>query len=165
MKFFATISFLIFSTTVFSQNKTFRGTILLTDSFSVQNGKVVFPIQSDTLIIDETGVAKINLTEPSNRVFYFLWAGWKSKLFRYETDNCDSAIVEVKIPEKIYYEEFHQKKACPICNDGKYLIPVVYGMPTKKMMRQADKLKIYLAGCIRPGYDIQFYCKKHQFDF
>lgn len=59
----------------FSQNTIFKGRILLEDSFSVDDGFVVFPLRGDTLNIGKSGIASIDLSWIENRVFFFQMDG------------------------------------------------------------------------------------------
>ena len=53
---------------------------------------------------------------------------------------------------------------CPL-NHTDNIIPIVYGFPGKKMMRRADKGKIWLAGCVITYCDPKWYCKTHKVEF
>jgi hypothetical protein len=52
----------------------------------------------------------------------------------------------------------------PRCIDGHMdkIIPTVYGLPSKKTMKRADKGKVHLAGCNLTGCDSQFWCTIHK---
>jgi hypothetical protein len=55
----------------------------------------------------------------------------------------------------------------PLCEDGHIdqIIPIVYGLPTKKTMRRAEKGLLHLAGCLMTDCDPQYYCKIHKREF
>jgi hypothetical protein len=43
-----------------------------------------------------------------------------------------------------------------------HIIPMVYGLPGKKLMRQAKKEEVHLAGCQLTGCDPKYYCLVHK---
>ncbi|WP_181309092.1 carboxypeptidase-like regulatory domain-containing protein [Rufibacter sp. XAAS-G3-1] len=44
------------------------------------------------------------------------------------------------------------------------IIPIVYGLPTKRTMNRAEKGLVRLAGCIISECDPQYYCKIHKLE-
>ena len=59
----------------------------------------------------------------------------------------------------------NSEKNCPIGNHSESVIPIVYGLPNQKGLRQEKKGKVYLAGCIAYECDPRWYCKIHQKSF
>lgn len=55
------------------------------------------------------------------------------------------------------------KKVCPHGHSDK-IIPIVYGLPSYKTMRKADKGKVKLGGC-DPSFCERWHCKIHDIDF
>lgn len=53
-------------------------------------------------------------------------------------------------------------KRCPVDSKTDGIIPIVYGLPGKKLLRKADRGKVWLAGCELTGCDPTWYCKRHQ---
>jgi hypothetical protein len=45
------------------------------------------------------------------------------------------------------------------------IIPMVYGLPSKRMMKKARKGKIHLSGCNVTSCDPKFYCVIHKTEF
>ncbi len=56
------------------------------------------------------------------------------------------------------------KKICPRGHTDN-LIPIVYGLPGKKLMTKSEKGKVRLGGCIVTDCDPAWYCKKHEIEF
>jgi len=56
------------------------------------------------------------------------------------------------------------KKICPIGHTDE-IIPILYGLPSEKAIKKADKGKIYLGGCIITECSPSWYCKKHKLTF
>lgn len=54
-------------------------------------------------------------------------------------------------------------KICPKNHSDK-IIPIVYGLPSKKMQTKSKKGKIKLGGC-DPSYCEKWYCKTHDLNF
>jgi hypothetical protein len=156
---------IVFFNSLSGQNTFFKGTIVVNDSFGVRGGFVVFPLIKDTLGIDETGIAKIDLSNSSRRIFYFSWTGWKSKVFRFDKKYIDSNLTDVKLPDTSYYKDFRDKKICPVCLHSNEIIPIVYGLPSKKMIRESRRGKYQLGGCIIMETNPQLFCRKDNFEF
>ena len=45
------------------------------------------------------------------------------------------------------------------------VIPIVYGLPGKRMMKKAKRGKVHLSGCNVTACDPKFYCVTHQLEF
>ncbi len=54
---------------------------------------------------------------------------------------------------------------CPVDGHFDSIIPIVYGMPSPKLMKQAEKGKVKLGGCVIYNEMPKWYCKKHEVDF
>lgn len=55
--------------------------------------------------------------------------------------------------------------ACPICEKSDMVIPIIYGLPGSKLIRQADRGKVRLGGCILTACDPNSYCKRDNTEF
>lgn len=54
---------------------------------------------------------------------------------------------------------------CPICKSNKDVLKIIYGLPNKKLMKQAEKDIVHLGGCVvNPCYP-KYYCKKDKLEF
>ena len=149
----------------FSQNKVFKGRILLKDSFSVNDGVVVFPLNSDTVFIGKSGVVDIDLSKIENRVFFFQWMDLKSKVFRFSTANVQTKIFDVDVPDQKFYINYQTQYLCPICSSSKAIVPIIYGFPSEKDFHDAEEGKIKLGGCDIYTHQPKFHCKGDNFSF
>lgn len=165
MKTLLTITILFIWKFVSGQSDTFRAQIFVDDSLLVSGGLVVFPLTKDTLKINQSDTAIINLNESKARVFYFLWSGWKSKIFRLASNITSNGIKKVNVPDTTFYKQFEEDYVCPICLKSKYLIPIIYGVPLLKQMKKADRGKIRLGGCIITEFNPKYYCRLDDFEF
>lgn len=165
MKTLSTILFIFTWTFSNAQTDKFKAQLFVEDSSKVSGGVVVFPLIRDTSQIDNSDIAIIDLSKPENRVFYFLWSGWKSKVFRFDTNQTSFEVKKIIVPDTLFYRQFEEKHICPICLKSKTLIPITYGMPTKKMTIQAKKGKFRLGGCIISVDNPQLYCREDDFEF
>ena len=59
----------------------------------------------------------------------------------------------------------NSEKICPVGNHSNSVIPIVYGLPNQKGLRQEKKGKILLAGCEFYECDPKWYCKIHEQKF
>jgi len=57
------------------------------------------------------------------------------------------------------------EKICPIGNHSKNVIPILYGLPNQKGLRQAKKGKVHLGGCLWDECAPKWYCRKHKKSF
>lgn len=147
------------------QNDVFRTKVVIPELGVVGGGVVIFPQKKDTVQMSEDGIVTVNLAAKENRLFYILWSGWKTQIFRYETGQCDSSLFTAIVPDTSFYQKFYAAKQCPICLRSKYVLPITYYLPTKKMFRKASRGKMYLGGCMVYDYSPHFYCKKDEFEF
>jgi len=165
MRTLLTILLFIISTTCFSQGDKFKAQLYIQDTIGVAGGAVIFPLTSDTINIKYSDtVTIIDLNNLNHRLFYFMWSGLVSKVFRFDTNNTSSNIQKVNLPDTIFFKHFEEERVCPICLKSKYLIPISYGLPLPKQFKLADKGKLRLGGCV---YEIEkkYYCKKDDFEF
>jgi hypothetical protein len=53
------------------------------------------------------------------------------------------------------------------CTEGHtdYIVPIVYGMPGRKLLKEAKAKKLYLGGCETTGCDPKYYCLVHEKEF
>lgn len=54
---------------------------------------------------------------------------------------------------------------CPICKQTDEVIPIEYGEPTNKRLKQAMKGKVMLGGCMISPCNPHWYCKKDNVSF
>jgi hypothetical protein len=164
VKSLITIFTLLTCIPAYSQNR-FKAQLYVENSLPVSGGLIIFPLTGDTVDIPTSdNIAIVDLNFPERRLFYFSWLDLTSKVFRFDTNVVDDNIQKVNLTDTIFYRQFQAKHICPICLHSKYLIPVVYGMPSKKQFMLAQKGKIQLGGC---NYNIgkKYYCKKDAFEF
>ena len=165
MKTLFTITLFLIQTLSHAQNNEFKGHLYIEDSLLVSGGIIIFPLTKDTLQIENSDTAIIDLNNSKHRVFYFLWSGWKSKIFRFDSNQSPLNIQKINVPDYQFYKKFEEKKVCPICLKSEFLIPLIYGMPTKKMMKEAKRGKFAIAGCIIHENSPKYYCKLDHFEF
>jgi len=56
------------------------------------------------------------------------------------------------------------KPLCPYSHSDS-IVNIMYGFPSKRMMTESKKGRIYLGGCIVTGCDPKYYCIKHKLQF
>ncbi|HLN94640.1 MAG TPA: carboxypeptidase regulatory-like domain-containing protein [Flavobacterium sp.] len=78
-------------------------------------------------------------------------------------------LIPVEVKEDVQIVDTHYPDPCVdrhgVCpyNHTDEIIPIVYGFPSKKMMRQHKRGKIGLGGCL--GGCAKWFCKKHNVSF
>jgi len=158
------ILFLLFSISLFSQTSELVGNVKYTEDNSpmaglniemIKNGKtirlVTVDVNGDFYIKDiEIGLYDLQMT----------FLGMRNKIIP------DIEIIEGKNNLNLSYPDpcIDSKKLCPK-NHSDNLVPIVYGLPGKKLMRQHKRGKVKLGGCILLGCDPKWYCQKHNLEF
>lgn len=149
----------------FSQNTQFKGYMSYPDGAQMGYGYVIFPLSKDTTYIDSTGSININLANPKHRTFYISNGDLKGRVFRFANSFVADTLHRVVIPDNSYYAYYHKIKTCPICGVKKNVLPILYGLPSEKMFKQAEAGRILLGGCIVYDNQPEYYCKKDDFSF
>jgi hypothetical protein len=165
MKTLIIILLFITPTACYSQSDKFKAQLYIQDTIAVGGGALIFPLTSDTVNIKYSDtVTVIDLNNSNHRLFYFMWSGWVSKVFRFDNNITSSIVQKVNLPDTIFYKHFEEERICPICLKSKYLIPISYGLPLPKQFKLADKGKLRLGGCVYE-FEKKYYCKKDDFEF
>jgi len=161
---YSLIFFMVFpAISVYSQSQTFKAVLLIKDGSIINAGSIVFPPKRDTVYLTDTAV--IDLTIRQNRIFYFDWGGWKSKVFRFDSDCADDSVHKVSLQDTIFYKHHQQIHLCPVCLKSNSLIPIVYGFSSSEMVRQARHNIIRLGGCLVWEIMPLLYCRKDDLEF
>lgn len=62
--------------------------------------------------------------------------------------------------------EYNQSdKTCPICKKKNQVIPIIYGLPNKRLLNASKKEKVRLGGCTITACDPKWYCKRDEKEF
>ena len=165
MKIIITIIAVFYWTFTHSQSNIFKAQIFAEDSSLLVGGAIIFPLTKDTLAIGSSNTAVIKLNNLNNRIFYFVWFGLKSKVFRFTNNETSSDTQKIYVPDTLFYQEFEKKLTCPICLKSKQVIPITYGKPSLKTIQEANLGKCRLGGCIVGWYSPRYYCKLDDFEF
>ncbi|WP_051947404.1 carboxypeptidase-like regulatory domain-containing protein [Muricauda sp. MAR_2010_75] len=72
--------------------------------------------------------------------------------------------IDLGLPSGPCYQ-FTDSNKCPIDGSSKNVIPIIYGLPGKKLMRKMKKGKIKLGGCEVTGCEPNWFCVRHQKEF
>ncbi len=124
----------------------------------VQGSKIV-----SEAVSDDVGKFKITNLEPGVYDLKLSYIGY----------NDHTAVGIVLEPNElleriIYYPcpigKSESDKVCPYGHRSN-IIPIKYGLPSLRMMRRAERGRIYLGGCIITECDPKWYCKKHKISF
>jgi len=66
--------------------------------------------------------------------------------------------------EKFCKYRVNKSKVCSICKSDKNVVPIFYGLTTKKFMKK-NKKKYHFAGCEISSCDPKWYCKTDKTEF
>lgn len=119
---------------------------------------------NDMTVSDTNGFFKVNNLETGKYSFGV-------KLIGYKDTTISNVVVEPDLnPElNIFLSEckYHilgHPKTCPICGKTDNVVPILYGVATKKMIKK-EKKGLALLGGDRTGCDPLYYCKKDKIKF
>jgi hypothetical protein len=77
-----------------------------------------------------------------------------------------STILTINYPNKIcQYDLARNIKICPITTHRDKIIPISYGLPTRRIFRIAKRNRVYLGGCVITDCDPTWYCERHELTF
>lgn len=136
-----------------------------TDGSSMSYGWLVFPLLKDKVMIDSTGQFQVDISDAKHRVFYLSNGDVNGKIFRVDSTWDLGKTYQTIIPDIPFYAHFRKSHVCPICLKSKNIIPVVYGLPGKSLLKKAEKGLVMLMGCIVPQNQDEYYCKTDDFYF
>lgn len=153
----------IASTSAFSQNPDVRGTIIFSEE------RLPFPGVTVELFKNDEVFAKTQTDFDGKYYFKNVPAGTYN--LRLTNSGVRDKVIRDFIVNKeennsnILYPDpcVETKKICPK-NHSNNIIPIVYGFPSKKTMKKAEKGKIKLGGC-DPSFCEKWYCKIHDISF
>jgi len=89
--------------------------------------------------------------------------GYRSKVIEgLAVTQATSTDLTLAFPGPCMYQ--YQAGALPACVGGHtdQLIPIIYGLPGKRLLAQAKQGKVYLAGCQMTDCDSKYYCPRHK---
>jgi hypothetical protein len=116
-----------------------------------------------TTFSDTTGNFELLNIPQGNYILCFSFVGYQEyKLADINIYSDSTTIVEIYYPcptgSKI------SEKKCPLGHTND-IIPIVYGLPSEKGIKKAEKGKIELGGCSVTECDPKWYCKIHKIKF
>jgi hypothetical protein len=158
--------FLIISFQLFSQTGSIEGKVIFKLDSSVLPGAIV--IINGTRIGSQTDIdGNFNLSKLQTGKYDLIF-----EYLGYGKDTIQDVIVKDNRVTNITLElpagECFQKtnsKICPIDGKSINVIPILYGLPDRKMMRRMKKGKIKLGGCEVNGCEPNWFCKEHNKEF
>ncbi len=74
-------------------------------------------------------------------------------------------VTELKIKYPPFCKYDKRNKTCPICKKTDEVIPIIYGYPSKKLLKEARKGKVKLGGCLVSACHPHWYCKRDKKEF
>ncbi|GAA4425338.1 hypothetical protein GCM10023188_06170 [Pontibacter saemangeumensis] len=166
MKTFIVLILSLLSLSGYCQNGQVTGQIALQDSLmEYKYLRVLLQKGESTVngaVPDNSGHFVINDIPEGNYTLFIRQLGFRDAI----TDSVvvsDGETTTLNLPYpppcRFTYEKGQKPKCIGGHSDG--IIPIVYGLPTKKTMKKAEKGLVHLAGCIVTDCDPQYYCKIH----
>ena len=150
----------------FSQNQ-LSGRIFLTDTDYDYHYITVLLKKKDSILtgsqIDSLGNYKLVKKIPSgNYKVVINHLGEKDMIIENIIVDEKDLVIDIKYPGPCTYFKNKPRKCVGSHTDN--IIPIVYGLPSKIMIKKAKKGKIHLGGCEVSKCDPYFFCKTHNIE-
>lgn len=125
------------------------------------------PTNNDTINTDKKGFFSFEKKDNNHKIFYaYINNDSISRVVNIDSVLSSNKNIVLQVPDDNFYAHYRKDKICPICKNGKSLVPIIYGMPRKEDFEMQKRGEVVLAGCvIMSDNPPQFHCKKHNFDF
>jgi hypothetical protein len=152
-------------TVLLGQTAMFRGQILdSTDNGYVQGAKIKF-IKNDTTVFSYglIGQFKVILKKSLTDSDVVSHPTLGSTTFAFSLSDKQVKDTSIHLPKSC--KTVTHTDTCPKCKSNKDVIKIIYGMPNKKLMKQADKGLVRLGGCVVNDCFPKYYCKRDDFEF
>ncbi len=115
---------------------------------------------------DEQGKFWIDNVLPGTYDLRLEFPGLKDLVVRnIQVDSGQVRFVELSYPEPCPNVRDIHNKQCPTCHEKNKVVPIVYGLPSEKLAKQAQKGKVFLGGCVIFDCSPQWYCKRDKLEF
>lgn len=75
------------------------------------------------------------------------------------------SIIDLNIEYPPLCKYNYSKDICPVCHKKDKTIPIIYGLPGKKLMKMSNKGKAILGGCVMTSCDPFWYCKRDKIHY
>jgi len=168
MKTVITILFICFNFSLFCQTGKVKIDIIITDTvkpyfLGIYARKEKTPTSIIHILTSGSYFMK-DLTEGHYNFEFFSFESSSRRLYIDSVKVLNDSITNLKViypgPCRfVYGEDF--KPVCPYNHSNK-IVKIVYGYPSKKMMKKAKKGRIHLGGCLHYYCDPKYYCIIHK---
>lgn len=164
--FFICVSILMHAVYGFSQTGELKG--LLFDQTTKEGFAAVatvwFPGLKKGTLSDNKGSFFIEEVPTGTHQLKIECIGYRDTVMQVEIQPCRTTALIVNFPIGCHFRS-HKGNKCPYCHKSDKAIPIVYGLPSKRMMMLAEKNKMKLAGCQITGCDPKWYCTRDEKEF
>jgi len=115
------------------------------------------------IVSDSIGKFQINNIPKGNYDLTFRLIGYNSYTLTDVNISSDSiTTLDIRFP--CPFGLVKSKKECPFGHKDN-IVKIIYGLPSLKTLKKAEKGKIELGGCVVTGCDPKWYCKIHKISF
>ena len=139
--------------------------VLINGSSYFEGAFLFFPLTSDSVKLDNPNLFILLKQNASKKLFYCVYNDEKSKIYDLDTDRLEDSVINFRIPDPLFYQNLYKTKVCPLCHKSDHFVPYVYGKPSSRLIKMADKGEIKLAGCSLSNTSPKFYCKTDKLEF
>jgi hypothetical protein len=88
--------------------------------------------------------------------------GYRTKTLPNVVISADTLLPTISFPGPCQYLYSKEKPISCMGGHTDHIVPIVYGLPGKRLLEKAKKEKVYLAGCQTTGCAPQYYCVTHK---
>ena len=160
------ITFVYFNS--YSQTGSIEGTIKDTISGDwLAFANVVLLRNSNQILVtsaDINGKYVINEIVEGNYSLKINYVGYPKLIIdSIQVNSNDNIIINILFPPFCKYN--NKDGICPVCNKKDKVIPIVYGYPGKRLIKNSNKGNLIIGGCMITGCDPDWYCKRDENEF
>ena len=164
MKTIITILFICISFFSFCQTGKIKIDITITDTVKPYFLEIFVNKERKIIIVASGNYLIKDLPEAYYRLEFHSFESRSRRLYIDSVKVLNDSITNLKViypgPCRfVYSKDF--KPVCPYNHTDK-IVKILYGFPSKKMMKEAKKGLIHLGGCIISDCDPQYYCTIHK---
>ena len=169
MKVISLLFFILFSFSCFAQLGVIQGKVSDSETKELIASVSVGLYEKDSLIrltkTNYEGFFRLDSLTAKPYDLVVRYVGYPDSTISVLATERDTTSLQVALAARPPCPPYNKDTPCPVCHKRDKVIPIKYGVPTKKMKRQAKRGKIALGLCNFPYCNPHWYCKRDHTSF